>query len=247
MFTGIQVTPKHKENIESIGGKILENVDEASNATHVIAGDGVTALRRTPKLMICISRTSNILNSNWLAASAKEGMPLDCGEYLLLGDRGAEKKYDFVMKETLVNGIAVRQEQDGLLSGWHVFFCKGVAGNRAPPAPELNLIVLAAGGANLRSLSARETKKVNPSKVIIITSDPATSAQTSAKDAVRMTSNGAKVFTTTWLFHCIITQTLDVDAATAAQPTEHPSTPRSGRKRKAAPESSRRSSSRRKR
>jgi len=44
--------------------------------------------------------------------------------------------------------------------------------------------------------------------VIIITSDPATAAQKSDKDVKRLTSQGARVFTTKWFFHSIITQHL---------------------------------------
>merc|ERR1712238_295540 len=41
MFTGIGVTTKYKKMIESLGGTLLDNVNSAAAATHVIAGDGI--------------------------------------------------------------------------------------------------------------------------------------------------------------------------------------------------------------
>ena len=237
--------------VESIGGRLVENVDEASSATHVIAGDGKIPLRRTPKLMICICCTSNILNMSWLIDSAKYRQPLDCGGYLLLNDNNAEKAYNFCMHDTLENGHRIRSRRGGLLVGWSVLFVKGVAGNKAPPANELSLIIDAAGGDSLKSLSLRETRGIDPTKIIIITSDPATEAQTSAKDVTRLSFLGAALFTTSWLFHCMITQKLHVleeedelKTEVASMGLEHTPSPSRERKRRAGqiPDSARRSS-----
>lgn len=42
--------------IRSIGAELVENIEDAVTATHIIVSDGNTPLRRTPKLMICISK-----------------------------------------------------------------------------------------------------------------------------------------------------------------------------------------------
>ena len=42
--------------IHSLGAELVESVEDAATATHIIVSDGKTKLRRTPKLMICISR-----------------------------------------------------------------------------------------------------------------------------------------------------------------------------------------------
>jgi hypothetical protein len=42
--------------IHSIGAELVENVEDAATATHIIVSDGKAPLRRTPKLMICISK-----------------------------------------------------------------------------------------------------------------------------------------------------------------------------------------------
>jgi hypothetical protein len=244
--------------IESIGGELIEKVDFAITATHAIAGDGKAPLRRTPKLMICICKTPNILNLDWLTNSFKAKKALDPKDFLLLNDTTAEKTYDFSMEKTLQNGAAVRSQRGGLLGGWSVHFCKGVAGKKAPPEHELCLIVAAGGGTFLKTASARATKAVDASKIIIITSDPATAAQKSDKDVKRLVSQGAKVFTTKWFFHSVITQHLsDIEDAPVAGDDEEvdqkpaaSSHEKGGRKRKAATPSSRspkRESRRRKR
>ena len=260
IITGITVSAKHKKMVESIGGELIEKVDDATTATHAIAGDGKTPLRRTPKLMICVCKIPNILNLDWLTKSSKAKEALDPKEFLLLNDTAAEKTYDFSMKETLKNGKAVRNQRGGLLGGWSVHFCKGVAGKKAPPEHELRLIVAAAGGTFLKTASARATKDVDASKMIIITSDPATAAQKADKDVKRLTSQGAKIFTTKWFFHAIITQHLseieDVpvgaedDEDDDQKPAATSSPKKGGRKRKAATPSSsspKRESRRRKR
>lgn len=260
IITGITVTAKLKKMVESIGGELIEKVDDATTATHAIAGDGKAPLRRTPKLMICVCKIPNILNLDWLTKSSKAKEALDPKEFLLLNDTAAEKTYGFSMKETLKNGKAVRNQRGGLLGGWSVHFCKGVAGKKAPPEHELRLIVAAAGGTFLKTASARATKDVDASKVIIITSDPATAAQKANKDVKRLTSQGAKIFTTKWFFHSIITQHLseieDVpvgakdDEDDDQKPAAASSPKKGGRKRKAATPSSsspKRESRRRKR
>jgi len=254
IITGIGVTAKHKKMVQAIDGVLVEKVEDAITATHAIAGDGKTALRRTPKLMICLCKTSNILDLKWLTDSAKAKKALNPNDYLLLNDKQAEKSYDFIMSETLENGKSVRSERGGLLGGWSIHFCKGVAGKKAPPENELRLIVGAAGGTMLKSITVKATKNVEAEKIILITSDPATSAQNSDKDVKRLSALGAKVFTTSWLFHCIITQQLhQIDRDPVhAEDVETPasSAKKGGRKRKAAtPRSSspKRESSRRRR
>ncbi|KAL7532955.1 hypothetical protein ACHAXR_004952, partial [Thalassiosira sp. AJA248-18] len=130
MFTGITATRRHMQMIETIGAEFVDSIEEAHTATHVIASDGRTKLRRTPKLMICLCRVSKILSMEWLEQSAKEQRVLDCHDFLLLGDEEAEKRYKFSMKETIRNGILARKNRGGVLGGWFVMICSGVAGNK---------------------------------------------------------------------------------------------------------------------
>jgi len=200
--------------VTSIGGELLEDVEDAHKATHVIAGDDKTSLRRTPKLMIGICRTSNILHINWLIKSAKAREPLPCNDYLLLNDKKAERQYDFVMREALQRGDAMRREGVFLLSGYSVYVCNGVAGNKAPPEKELKLIVDAAGGEWLPSVSSRaiKDKNVDASKILIIAPEKPTKkkAKTAeAKGIEKAIKQGAQSYPASWLFHCIIRQSLD--------------------------------------
>jgi hypothetical protein len=170
----------------------------------IIASDGKTRLRRTPKLMICLCKTSRILNIKWLEQSAKEQRLLNVDDFLLLDDTEAEKTYNFSMKETLENGKRARLERGGVLGGWYVYICPGVAGNNAPTSEEMNLVVKATGATLLPSLS--ESDVPDPTKTVVITSDPSSTAQRSEKRVRRMARLGAHLYTTTRLFHIIITQ-----------------------------------------
>lgn len=192
--------------IETIGAEYVESIEEAHTATHVIATDGTTALRRTPKLMICICRVAKILSIEWLEQSSKEQRILDTRDYLLLGDREAEKRYDFSMKETIRNGILARKRRGGVLGCWFVYICSGVAGNRAPHTKELHLIIEAGGGQVLKSLS--NMKSFDPLKTIVLTSEPSTKSQLKERGVTKAESLGAKILSTSWLFHTIITQKL---------------------------------------
>jgi len=233
IFTGITPTSRHKRMIDSIGAELVESVEEAASATHVIVSDGKSKLRRTPKLMICISKVSKILSIDWLVRSAMEQKILDTDDFLLLEDKEAEMTYNFSMKQTLENGITARRERGGVLGGWSVYICANVAGNRAPSTRELTLIIHAAGGKSMNSLS--EANVTDPSKLIILTSDPSTNAQLKEDGVETVERLGAKVATTTWLFHTIITQKISHDYDGSAGPPRRGNTdsfiPQSGKPR----------------
>lgn len=196
--------------IETIGAEYVHSIEEAHTATHVIASDGITKLRRTPKLMICICRVSQILSIEWLEQSSQQQCVLNTDEFLLFNDREAEKRYDFSMKTTLRNGIRARKRRGGVLGGWFVYICSGVAGNKAPSLKEIYLIIEAGGGHVLKSLSRRDA--FDPTKTIVLTSDPSTKSQLGELGVARAKSCGAKIMSTSHLFHTIITQNLlDID------------------------------------
>ena len=203
MFTGINPTRKHKQMIETIGAQLVDSIEDASTATHVIASDGKTKLRRTPKLMICFSATPNILTLSWLEASSKEQKVLDADDFLLT-DKEAEKRYEFSMKETIENGRKARLDRGGVLGDTSIYICSGVAGNKAPSMKELQLIIQAAGGTVLKTLT-----NSNPLKTIVLTSDPSTKTQLKERGVSKAEGAGAKIMTTTQLFHTVTTQHLD--------------------------------------
>lgn len=198
--------------VTSIGGEVIDKIEDAHTATHVIAGDDQTSMRRTPKLMIGMCRTSKIVHMDWLIRSAKAREPLACNDFLLLKDKKAEKQYDFVMRESLQRGDELRRNGEFLLSDYWVYVCKGVAGNKAPPEKELELIVDAAGGTWLSSISARTMKDVDASKLIIITPEKPSKKKTKtseAKDVEKAVKLGAETHPAAWLFDCIIKQSLE--------------------------------------
>ena len=198
--------------IASIGGVLIEKVEDAHTATHVIAGDDKNSLRRTPKLMIGMCRTSNIVYLDWLIKSAKSREPLACKDFLLLKDKTAERKYGFKMRESLQRGETLRQNDAFLLSGYWVYVCDGVAGNKAPPEKELELIVGGAGGTWLTSIGARVMKDLDATKLIIISPEKPNkkkSKSSEKKDVEKAIKLGAQEHPASWLFDSIINQKLD--------------------------------------
>ena len=217
--------------IHSFGAELVENIEDAANSTHIIVSDGKTKLRRTPKLMICISRVriifqffpvfyslfvpdtyfnliqvSNIVNIDWLEQSFQQQQLLDPNDFLHVHDAEAETRYNFSMHQTIQNGIIARRHRGGVLGETFIYICRGVAGNQAPTLEELQLIIESAGGTMLRSLDG--TCDFNPTHTIILTSDPRTQLQMNESGVEDYVMNGAKVFTTTWLFNTIMTQNL---------------------------------------
>lgn len=189
--------------IQSLGAELLESLEEASAATHLIATDGESIFRRTPKLMICICKTPNILSVEWLEKSSINQKLLDTDDFLLLDNESAEKAYNFSMRESIRNGILARK-RGGLLGGWCVYICSGVAGNKAPSVKELTLIIEATGARVITSLN--DSDMLEPQSIMILTSDPTTEAQKNEFGVRKIERLGAQIVTTTWLFQTIITQ-----------------------------------------
>jgi hypothetical protein len=172
--------------------------------------------------------------------SALQKQILDPQDFLVLEDKAAETTYDFSMSETLENGKDARH-RGGVLAGYSIYICKNVADNNAPPMKALMLIVDAAGGQVIESLA-----KVDPSKTIILTSDPSTTAQLAEKGVDQIANSGGKVLTTSWLFHTMITQRFSTHTSTTNSQDKKP---KQGSKRKqetiSEPSSRKRSSRRR--
>ena len=191
---------------------MIEKVEDAHTATHVIAGDDKNPLRRTPKLMIGICRTSNIVYLDWLIKSAKTREPLACKDFLLLKDKEAEQNYGFKMRKSLQRGETLRQNGAFLLSEYWVYVCDGVAGKEGPPEKEFELIVDGAGGTWLSSIGARVMKDVDATKVIIISPEKPNrkkSKSSEKRDVEKAIKLGAQKHPASWLFDCIINQKID--------------------------------------
>lgn len=183
--------------------------------------------------MICFCKTSNILGIEWLEQSAKEQQVLDTRDFLLLSDKEAERTYNFKLSDSLKNGAIVRTERGGVLGGWYVYICSGVAGNKAPSSKELKLIVEAAGATMLYSLA--EKNVIDAAKTIVLTSDPANKSQLEERGVDRVTSMGGRICTTSWLFQTMITQSLpSEDDKKMGHRSKRTKSPPSAGKRKSA-------------
>jgi len=185
----------------------IEIVDDPLLATHVIAGDGEHKIRRTAKLMASLCVTPNIMRLDWLEDSYKSIQIMSPNPYLLLNDRVAEKAYGFSMKMTLREGNE-RRNEGGLLYGWKILVCDGVAGNKAPKESELQMMIKAAGGQWITTSDIPIPVEEDPTHVIVLTSDPATPDQRDNENAQVAAENGAGFFTTSWLFDSMMHQKL---------------------------------------
>lgn len=190
------------------GARWLTTTEEAHLATHVIASDGKQQLKRTPKLMIAMNKTPNIVVLDWFIQSAKKGTVLSCEKYLVV-DKKAEEEYSFNMKATVARINDHIESGRGVLTGKLVHVCKGVAGNQAPTENELRCIVEAAGGRwlqNLRKLSTADAEDV----LVIASNDGQDGSQQMKVPAVAAAiKRGAKLKTAAWLFDTMMTQQLD--------------------------------------
>jgi hypothetical protein len=204
----VTMTPKVRKLIDGLGVTLIEDIDKASSATHVIAGDSDSGIRRTPKLMIALCSTSNILSLEWLVESSKAKTLLNPGKYLLLNDKVGEGRYGISMKRTLASGKE-RRKEGGLLAGWTILFCHGVAGNQAPSQDELDMVVRAAGGKVLMTWQLPILDRCKAQRTIVITSHPLLAEQISSSEITQVISDGAGLpQTIKWLFDCIMHQKL---------------------------------------
>lgn len=198
--------------IARIGGVLLQKVEDAHTATHVIAGSRDTSMRRTPKLMIGLCKTNNIVDVEWLIQSFNEREALPSTTFQLLHDLHAEAHYNFEMRESLRRAGRMRSAGESLLGGYTVLCCPGVAGNKkkgnmTPPAKEFQLIVEAAGASWAPSLA----KVVNFSQLIVVVSKLEVEAkkQLATKKVREALAKGAISKSTEEIFDSIMQQQFD--------------------------------------
>lgn len=195
--------------IKRIGGVLLEKIEDAHSATHVIAGSRDRSMRRTPKLMIGLCKTSNIVDVEWLIQSSKQHKALPSTNFQLLNDSQAEAQYKFEMRESLRRAGRMRSTGNSLLGGFTVCCCPGVAGNKkkgnmTPPAKEFQLIVEAAGALWAPSV----VKIADFSRLIIVVSklEDEAAKQISTKKVAEALQNGAISKSTEEIFDSIMQQ-----------------------------------------
>ena len=190
------------------GASWVETTEEAHLATHVIAKKGKDPLKRTPKLMIAMNKTPNIVTFDWFLESAKKGTALPCDRYLVK-DKVAEKTYNFRMVETAERIKEHLKHNTSVLSGKAIFVCKGVAGDNAPKEDELICIVEAAGGRWLSMLETTATASTEDLIIITSKDQSAASKQVKERAVARALKEGALQKPTTWLFDGMMAQQLD--------------------------------------
>lgn len=205
------------------GAQWIEHLNEAHTATHVIATNGITDIRRTCKLMIAICRTNFVLTLDWLIDSSKQRKALDIAPYRIKHDapycRSLEQQYaSFSMRTTLRN---IEHRKTLLFHGWHIYICPKVAGNKAPTTNEFQYIIAAAGATYVSTFKnfivsnsngcdgTGDDEDTRAANILVITSDPPTKIQLShistlTKDPLEIVR--VHQHTTTWFFDTIMTQ-----------------------------------------
>jgi hypothetical protein len=208
LTTGIELTPSQKSMIKRLRGVLLEKIEDAHSATHVIAASEGSSMRRTPKLMIGLCKTSNIVDMDWLIQSSTQHKALPSISFQLLHDSQAEAQYKFEMRESLRRAARMRLKGTCLLP-FLIFCCPGVAGNKkkgnmTPPTKEFRLIMEAAGAIWATSLA----KVADFSKLIIVVSkvEDEAAKQLSTKKVTEALKNGAISKSTEEIFNSIMQQ-----------------------------------------
>lgn len=193
--------------IRDIGGILIEKLEDASTATHLIISKEV---KRTPKLMIALCTTGNIVSMDWLQQSAKEKKALPTDKFLLVSGLAVEKLYSFKMRETLSKAGTMRSRGESLLGGYIVFLPRGVAGNtakdnRTPPTKEFKLILQAAGAIVVAALPRQQD---DYSDTVIVTSKLPKEAkkQLAVREVANAVERGALAINTDDLFQAFMTQ-----------------------------------------
>ena len=141
-----------------------------SSCSHVVvATDSTKSMILHPRrhlITLAHGITPNILTDDWLLQSEASGSFLRADSFRISS-----------LQATIENGIAARSNGNkGILGGYKVVLCSGVAGKDENPSREFfRLLVLSAGGKWISDsqLGARLKAKDSLSKHVIITSDTA--------------------------------------------------------------------------
>jgi hypothetical protein len=188
---------------------MLDKEEDTALATHLIAASKDIPLKRTPKLMISLCHAANIVDLEWLTKSAAAGSALDTKPFLLLNQKEAEETYSFDMEKTLGRAKALRAKKKLLLTGFEVYICAGVAGNkkvnnRTPTKATFRNILESAGAKVLDALPARI---INGSTIILTSKIPTEAKkQLGVKKVSEAVQQGAIVKNTEEVFQAFMTQ-----------------------------------------
>ena len=165
-------------------------------------------MRRTPKLMIGLCKTNNIVDLDWLTQSDKQRKALPSDKFLIK-DKRAETQYNFNLRKSLTRAGKMRCSGKTLLGGYSVFCCNGVAGNKkkgnmTPPMKEFRSILEAAGARVITALPNQN----DCSQIIILVSKLKDEAkkQLATKKVAESLGKGAFAKTTEEIFQSIMTQ-----------------------------------------
>jgi Regulator of Ty1 transposition protein 107 BRCT domain len=197
--------------VKQIGGVVIEDIKDAHKCTHLIATDGKSSIKRTPKLMIALCVTTNVVKLKWLQDSAASGTLRDTKQYLILRDKEAETAYSFSMAKTLQRVKERQTIGTTLLQGRKVFVCQSVFkntedGKKSPPPSDLRLIVGAAGGEWVDK--SKELSNASARELLVITNSDAKlkKSQEAQKDVASALANGAVSVSLKSFLHSMMTQ-----------------------------------------
>ena len=128
MFTGV-IDEEAEQTIKKLGGVLVDSVNEC---THLITDK----VRRTVKLLCCLSRGCNIVSTSWITKCKSMGHFISADNYTI-NDNTSEKQYKFSLTDS-INKARISP----LLKGWNIY----LTDNIKPCPNDMKDIINSAGG-----------------------------------------------------------------------------------------------------
>ena len=180
-------------------------VDDPVLATHVIVGNEI---KRTPKLMAAMNAGAPyILRFDWLRDSAAKGRAIALTPSALRKYVANDAPKEKLWGSTILNTIM--KPRNGLLFRDIGFIIThGVCGNRAPPEPDMRLIIYSGGG---RFLSVDDSVDGDKSIIVIANDDNKDSLCDRLLDLARSGPGKNRIYSPEFIFQAVMRQEIDWD------------------------------------
>ncbi len=166
MFTGV-IDKSWQKIVSSLGGELVESVFDC---THLVTDK----VRRTAKLLCCLSRGALVVVPDWLDQCKVSKTFVDPAPYLVK-DKAAEKQHGFTHVTSHQRAL-----QGSVMTKYRVF----VTGSVKPEPQQMKEIILCAGGKFLSSLPV----KPDPYTIIISCEEDKAKCQSAIKAGLQIVS-----------------------------------------------------------
>ncbi|XP_033738176.1 mediator of DNA damage checkpoint protein 1-like [Pecten maximus] len=138
MFTGME-DEQGQKTVKDLGGEMVTSIHDC---THLVTDK----VRRTVKLLCCLSRGIPIVQPTWLSSSKQAGIFIQDVTPYLVKDTATEKQYKFSLQRSIE-----RASQASVLLGYRVHVTKSVR----PDPTQMKDILECAGAEYLESVPSK--------------------------------------------------------------------------------------------